>query len=91
MNPIPKKPNLIIRGGDIVAITQRELKKEKDMVANLLRANGQDYNHWLHLHHQKYIEENQDLVMKALQAYKATSTEVKEDSKANESSQLSNV
>ncbi|HDR7361743.1 TPA: hypothetical protein QCX16_005687, partial [Bacillus toyonensis] len=55
-----------------MAITQRELKKEKDMVANLLRANGQDYNHWLHLHHQKYIEENQDLVMKALQAYKAT-------------------
>lgn len=78
-----------MKGGDIVAITQRELKKEKDMVANLLRANGQDYNHWLHLHHQKYIEENQDLVMKALQAYKAT--EVKEDSKANESSQLSNV
>ncbi|PFE93556.1 hypothetical protein CN325_21465 [Bacillus thuringiensis] len=76
-----------------MAITQRELKKEKDMVANLLRANGQDYNHWLHLHHQKYIEENQDLVMKALQAYKATATatEVKEDSKANESSQLSNV
>ncbi|PEQ46654.1 hypothetical protein CN473_25515 [Bacillus thuringiensis] len=74
-----------------MAITQRELKKEKDMVANLLRANGQDYNYWLHLHHQKYIEENQDLVMKALQAYKVTSTEVKEDSKANESSQLSNV
>ncbi len=81
-----------MKGGDIVAITQRELKKEKDMVANLLRANGQDYNHWLHLHHQKYIEENQDLVMKALQAYKATEVkEVKEDSKANESSQLSNV
>lgn len=80
-----------MKGGDIVAITQRELKKEKDMVANLLRANGQDYNQWLHLHHQKYIEENQDLVMKALQAYKATATEVKEESKANESSQLSNV
>ncbi|MGH1329020.1 hypothetical protein [Bacillus pretiosus] len=76
-----------------MAITQRELKKEKDMVANLLRANGQDYNHWLHLHHQKYIEENQDLVMKALQAYKATTEvkEVKEDSKPEESSQLSNV
>ncbi|PFV47016.1 hypothetical protein [Bacillus thuringiensis] len=75
-----------------MAISQRELKKEKDMVANLLGANGQDYNHWLHLHHQKYIEENQDLVMKALQAYKATEVkEVKEDSKANESSQLSNV
>ncbi|MCU4981624.1 hypothetical protein CBR59_26945 [Bacillus thuringiensis] len=74
-----------------MAITQRELKKEKDMVANLLRANGQDYNHWLHLHHQKYIEENQDLVMKALQAYKATPKEEKEGSKANDSSQLSNV
>lgn len=83
-----------MKGGDIVTISQRELKKEKDMVANLLRANGQDYNHWLHLHHQKYIEENQGLVMKALQAYEATATEVKEvkeDSKANESSQLSNV
>jgi hypothetical protein len=80
-----------LKGGDTVAITQRELKK-KDMVANLLRANVQDYNHWLHLHHQKYIEENQDLVMKALQKpYKATATDVKEDSKANESSQLSNV
>jgi hypothetical protein len=71
-----------------VAITQKELKKEKEMVANLLKANGQDYNHWLHLHHQKCIEENQDLVMKALQAYKATPTE---GSKPNESSQLSNV
>ncbi|PJN52579.1 hypothetical protein [Bacillus mycoides] len=74
-----------------MAITQKELKKEKDMVANLLRANGQDYNHWLHLHHQKYIEENQDLVMKALQAYKVTSTEVKEDSKPSELSQPSNL
>ncbi|MCC6082368.1 hypothetical protein COJ27_23385 [Bacillus cereus] len=74
-----------------MTISQRELRKEKDMVANLLRANGEDYNHWLHLHHQKYIEENQDLVMKALQAYKAVSTEVKEDSKSNEISQLSNV
>ncbi|EJP83702.1 hypothetical protein [Bacillus cereus] len=74
-----------------MTISQRELKKEKDMVANLLRANGEDYNHWLHLHHQKYIEENQDLVMKALQAYKAVSTEVKEDSKSNELIQLSNV
>lgn len=80
-----------MKGGDIVTISQRELKKEKDMVANLLRANGEDYNHWLHLHHQKYIEENQDLVMKALQAYKAVSTEVKEDSKSNELIQLSNV
>jgi hypothetical protein len=80
-----------LKGGDIVTISQRELRKEKDMVANLLKANGEDYNHWLHLHHQKCIEENQDLVMKALQAYKATPTEVKEDSKANESSQLSNV
>lgn len=80
-----------MKGGDIVTISQRELRKEKDMVANLLRANGEDYNHWLHLHHQKYIEENQDLVMKALQAYKAVSTEVKEDSKSNEISQLSNV
>lgn len=80
-----------MKGGDIVAISQRELKKEKDMVANLLRANGQDYNHWLHLHHQKYIEENQDLVMKALQAYKATPTEEKEGSKSNDTSQLSNV
>jgi uncharacterized protein YbcV (DUF1398 family) len=81
-----------LKGGDTVAITQREKKKKKDMVANLLRANVQDYNHWLHLHHQKYIEENQDLVMKALQSIiKATATDVKEDSKANESSQLSNV
>jgi hypothetical protein len=80
-----------LKGGDIVTISQRELRKEKDMVANLLKANGEDYNHWLHLHHQKYIEENQDLVMKALQAYKVTPTEVKEDSKSNEPSELSNV
>lgn len=80
-----------MKGGDTVAITQKELKKEREIVANLLEANGQDYNHWLHLHHQKCIEENQDLVMKALQAYKAAPTEVKEDSKPSESSQLSNV
>ncbi|KEK21862.1 hypothetical protein [Bacillus gaemokensis] len=70
-----------------MAITQKELKKEREMVANLLRANGEDYNHWLHLHHQKCIDEHQDLVMKALQAYKAGPTEVKEESKPNEPSQ----
>ncbi|MDR4369616.1 hypothetical protein, partial [Bacillus cereus] len=68
-----------------------ELKKEKDMVDNLLRAKGQDYNHWLHSQQQKYNDENQDLVIITLPAYKATPTEVKEDRKENESNQISYV
>ncbi|PEI35731.1 hypothetical protein [Bacillus pseudomycoides] len=72
-----------------MAITQKDLKKEKEMVSNLLKANGQDYNHWLHLHHQKCIEEHQDLVLKALQAYKTTPMQENEVvSKANEQMQL---
>lgn len=78
-----------MKGGDRVAITQKDLKKEKEMVSNLLKANGQDYNHWLHLHHQKCIEEHQDLVLKALQAYKTTPMQENEVvSKGNEPMQL---
>ncbi|PFZ03375.1 hypothetical protein COL60_25810 [Bacillus pseudomycoides] len=72
-----------------MTITQKDLKKEKEMVSNLLKANGQNYNHWLHLHHQKCIEEHQDLVLKALQAYKVTPAQENEVvSKSNEQMQL---
>ncbi|WP_440604706.1 hypothetical protein [Bacillus sp. GB_SG_008] len=72
-----------------MAITQKELKKEREMVSNLLKANGEDYNHWLHLHHQKYIEENQDLILQALNAFKAAPTQAAEvESKPNGQSQV---
>ncbi|PEZ05305.1 hypothetical protein CN326_14940 [Bacillus sp. AFS018417] len=72
-----------------MAISQKELKKEREMVSNLLKANGEDYNHWLHLHHQKYIEENQDLILQALNAFKGAPTQAAEvESKPNEQSQV---
>jgi len=52
-----------------LTISQKELKKSKDLVEKLLKVNGNKYNDWLHQQHQQFIEENQDLILQALSAF----------------------
>lgn len=58
-----------MKGGGILTISQKELKKSKDLVEKLLKVNGNKYNEWLHQKHQQFIEENQDLILQALSAF----------------------
>lgn len=58
-----------MKGGGILTISQKELKKSKDLVEKLLKVNGNKYNDWLHQQHQQFIEENQDLILQALSAF----------------------
>lgn len=66
-----------MKGGGILTISQKELKKSKDLVEKLLKVNGNKYNDWLHQQHQQFIEENQDLILQALSAF--TSEEEEEE------------
>ncbi|MFP3886134.1 hypothetical protein HPB58_12760 [Priestia filamentosa] len=52
-----------------LSITQKDLKKSKDLVEKLLKVQGHKYNDWLHQQHQTFIEENQDLILEALSAF----------------------
>jgi hypothetical protein len=58
-----------LKGGGILTISQKELKKSKDLVEKLLKVNGNKYNDWLHQQHQQFIEENQDLILQALSVF----------------------
>lgn len=58
-----------MKGGGILTISQKELKKSKDLVEKLLKVNGNKYNDWLHQQHQQFIEENQDLILQALSVF----------------------
>jgi hypothetical protein len=58
-----------LKGGGILTISQKELKKSKGLVEKLLKVNGNKYNDWLHQQHQQFIEENQDLILQALSAF----------------------
>ncbi|MED5121793.1 hypothetical protein RH165_27435 [Priestia megaterium] len=68
-----------------MTISQKELKKSKDLVEKLLKVNGNKYNDWLHQQHQQFIEENQDLILQALSAFTGEEEEEeKNESKAAE-------
>ncbi|MUL33913.1 hypothetical protein [Priestia megaterium] len=70
-----------------MTISQKELKKSKDLVEKLLKVNGNKYNDWLHQQHQQFIEENQDLILQALSAFTGEEEEEeKSEPKANEQS-----
>ncbi|MEW4212275.1 hypothetical protein Q0O85_27535 [Priestia megaterium] len=69
-----------------MTISQKELKKSKDLVEKLLKVNGNKYNDWLHQQHQQFIEENQDLILQALSAFTGEEEgEEKNEPKAAES------
>ncbi|MDD9791647.1 hypothetical protein [Priestia megaterium] len=68
-----------------MTISQKELKKSKDLVEKLLKVNGNKYNDWLHQQHQQFIEENQDLILQALSAFTGEEEEEeKSESKIDE-------
>ena len=74
-----------MKGGGILTISQKELKKSKDLVEKLLKVNGNKYNDWLHQQHQQFIEENQDLILQALSAFTGQEEEKeKSNPKVNE-------
>jgi hypothetical protein len=74
-----------LKGGGILTISQKELKKSKDLVEKLLKVNGNKYNDWLHQQHQQFIEENQDLILQALSAFTGEEEEEeKSEPKVNE-------
>ncbi|KMY52554.1 hypothetical protein AC623_20680 [Bacillus sp. FJAT-27231] len=52
-----------------MVVTSKELKKTKDLVEKLLKVNGQKYNDWLQEQHQQFIENNQNLILEALNAF----------------------
>ncbi|HDR7494119.1 hypothetical protein LW858_32440 (plasmid) [Bacillus cereus] len=50
----------------IPTVTQKDLKKSKDLVEKLLKVKGESYQNWLHAQHQQFVEGNQDLILEAL-------------------------
>lgn len=76
-----------MKGGGILTISQKELKKSKDLVEKLLKVNGNKYNDWLHQQHQQFIEENQDLILQALSAF----TGEEEEEEKNEPKEAESV
>jgi len=74
-----------LKGGDKVTVSQKDIKKSKDLVEKLLKVNDQKYNDWLHQQHQQFIEENQDLILQALSAFTGQGEEEeKNETKVNE-------
>ncbi|MHC5534707.1 hypothetical protein [Priestia megaterium] len=62
-------------------ITNKDLKKSKDLVEKLLKVNGEKYNDWLHAQHQEYIENNQHLILEALSAFVGDDSSSKDNEK----------
>jgi hypothetical protein len=78
-----------LKGGGILTISQKELKKSKDLVEKLLKVNGNKYNDWLHQQHQQFIEENQDLILQALSAFTGQGEEEEEKNEPKVNEQVS--
>ncbi len=77
-----------MEGGDKMTVSQKDVKKSKDLVEKLLKVNDQKYNDWLHQQHQQFIEENQDLILQALSAFTGQGEE-EEKSKPKENEEVS--
>jgi hypothetical protein len=59
-------------------VTTRDLKTSRQLVENLLKVHGEKYNEWLQEKHQEFIEENQSLILQALNAFTST-TDIDEE------------
>ena len=84
-----KNEYLSLEGGDKVTVSQKDVKKSKDLVEKLLKVNDQKYNDWLHQQHQQFIEENQDLILQALSAFTGQEEEEEEKSEPKVNEQVS--
>lgn len=49
-------------------ITKKELRQNKLFVEKLLLINGEDYDDWLNKKHEEYIQDNNDLLLEALES-----------------------
>lgn len=78
-----------MEGGDKVTVSQKDIKKSKDLVEKLLKVNDQKYNDWLHQQHQQFIEENQDLILQALSAFTGQGEEEEEKNEPKVNEQVS--
>jgi hypothetical protein len=78
-----------LEGGDKVTVSQKDVKKSKDLVEKLLKVNDQKYNDWLHQQHQQFIEENQDLILQALSAFTGQGEEEEEKNEPKVNEQVS--
>jgi hypothetical protein len=78
-----------LEGGDKVTVSQKDIKKSKDLVEKLLKVNDQKYNDWLHQQHQQFIEENQDLILQALSAFTGQGEEEEEKNEPKVNEQVS--
>lgn len=78
-----------MEGGDKVTVSQKDVKKSKDLVEKLLKVNDQKYNDWLHQQHQQFIEENQDLILQALSAFTGQGEEEEEKNEPKVNEQVS--
>jgi len=88
-NCILKNEYLSLEGGDKVTVSQKDVKKSKDLVEKLLKVNDQKYNDWLHQQHQQFIEENQDLILQALSAFTGQGEEEEEKNEPKVNEQVS--
>ncbi len=50
----------------VYAMPTREQKQNKTFAEKLLRIQGKDYEEWLDVQHQLVIQENQELILEAL-------------------------
>jgi hypothetical protein len=78
-----------LEGGDKMTVSQKDVKKSKDLVEKLLKVNDQKYNDWLHQQHQQFIEENQDLILQALSAFTGQGEEEEEKNEPKVNEQVS--
>ncbi len=78
-----------MEGGDKMTVSQKDVKKSKDLVEKLLKVNDQKYNDWLHQQHQQFIEENQDLILQALSAFTGQGEEEEEKNEPKVNEQVS--
>ncbi|MEJ9312571.1 hypothetical protein COJ21_23715 [Priestia megaterium] len=72
-----------------MTVSQKDIKKSKDLVEKLLKVNDQKYNDWLHQQHQQFIEENQDLILQALSAFTGQGEEEEEKNEPKVNEQVS--
>ncbi|MEH7004234.1 hypothetical protein [Priestia megaterium] len=72
-----------------MTVSQKDVKKSKDLVEKLLKVNDQKYNDWLHQQHQQFIEENQDLILQALSAFTGQGEEEEEKNEPKVNEQVS--
>lgn len=67
--------------GDIVAT--KEQKQNKNFAEKLLRISGVDYDKWLDEKHQEVIQNNQSLILEALDSKLNTNGQVSEKKYSN--------